>query len=61
MPTDSTQHLTVAELIRLLELLPATMPVWTEGCDCYGAAGGVRVAEGTHDEQYVLIERAEER
>jgi hypothetical protein len=33
--------LTAAQLIAELSKFPADMPVWTEGCDCYGEAAGV--------------------
>jgi hypothetical protein len=34
--------LTVRELVALLSKMPQDAMVWHEGCDCHGAADGVR-------------------
>lgn len=44
--------MTVAELIRKLQLMPPDAQVETEGCDCIGQAEGVRL-----DGDEVLITR----
>lgn len=45
--------LTVGQLIEELSKFDKSLPVWTEGCDCYGEAASVRLcADGT-----LLIER----
>lgn len=43
---------TVGDLVAALQLLPATMPVMTEGCDCWGEAVALQVVNGR-----VLIRR----
>lgn len=49
------KHLTVEELIRLLEKQGQTRFVSVEGCDCYQDAGGVEAVEDPFDGEYVLI------
>lgn len=34
-------QLTNDELIKMLKKFPGDVPVWHEGCDCYGAASKV--------------------
>lgn len=55
MQTGERKQLTVAELIEaLLEIENQDLPVYTEGCDCWGDAGSVSLNE---DGRSVLIER----
>jgi hypothetical protein len=54
--------LTVGELRAALAELPDGMPVLTEGCDCYGAAGGVETTSycfelGGAPESTLLVNR----
>jgi hypothetical protein len=55
----------VAELIAALQQEDQTREVLTEGCDCWGAAGGIKRIEDPSDSYgargpYVLIERDRE-
>jgi hypothetical protein len=42
---DYEKQLTVSKLIALLQSMPQDALVWTEGCDCYGAADGVKLSD----------------
>jgi hypothetical protein len=46
--------MTVAELIEALKSMPQEAEVWHEGCDCTGAANGVRL----DDDGSVMITRS---
>jgi hypothetical protein len=48
------EQLTVKELIELLKKCPPDCIVYTEGCDCFGKADGVKYDEGDKD---ILITR----
>lgn len=52
--TKPYSHMTVKELIeKLQEYADSEKPVFSEGCDCDGEAGGVHEENG-----YILIKRA---
>lgn len=52
-----SKPLTTKELIAELQKWPEDAFVWTEGCDCYGEAGGV---EYHKEDNTVLITRPDD-
>lgn len=50
------KQITVKELISLLQKCPQGIPVWHEGCDCWGEADRVEIGKDSEGE-YVLIGR----
>ena len=58
--------MTVIELIKALAEHPSDMPVYTEGCDCFGEAGSLEVIEdfnwdGNGSIDSLLISRSSEK
>lgn len=47
-------QLTVGELIALLQEYPPDAIVWTEGCDCVGAADRVEYSDPSDKSQVII-------
>lgn len=50
----------IQQLRKALESFDPDLPVWSEGCDCWGDVAGVRLEQTPRDEPpFVLLLRSE--
>ena len=60
-PVVEERPLTVAEVIAVLQKLPQHLPVWSEGCDCYGdvvSAKTMTLPGSSPSEEVVILMRS---
>jgi hypothetical protein len=58
--SGETKPITVRQLVEILMELPLDLPVYVEGCDCWGECSGARTDDGhetSEGTEMVLVTR----